>query len=269
MSFLVEYPGWSTFRVTPESGPSVVFDPCISRLLAHPCAEPEQVRADVMLLTHGHHEHIRDVHRVAHAGPIVAPPQVIDYLVRKRRMERRRFTPIVPDAIVELDGLRVTARGFPHLEKHDVKGKLGVLGRGNPLGGPAVIARHLHRVVLGWLVIGDQPDEGPFLAYDLRWDEGPRVFFTCEAFTSLLDPAEPARWGAGDRPIDLALVGVESSFEDAARAHTDALAPLRAAAAAVHAPFEQFYGKPPVDGARWVGDRPRSFWEPGARVRVT
>jgi hypothetical protein len=266
----VHYAGWSTFRLALAGGPTLVLDPCISGLLDDPHAEPEDCVGDVVLLTHGHHEHIRDAHRVArfHAGPFVAPPQVADYLEDVRHFDPRRMARIEPDQTLEFDGFRVTAREFPHLEKHDVAGKVAILKSDNPLGASKILARHALNIALSYLVIRRQPEHGPFLAYDLDFDDGPRVFFTCEAFTSLLEPDVVRTWAVG-RPIDLAIVGVESGHETAASLLTDALAPQTAIAAAVHAPFERFYGKPPVVGDTWVDGRPeRTFWTPGRRERL-
>ncbi len=262
----VDWPGWGTFRIEPERGPTVAIDPCFSKLLDNPVGTPAHARADVMLITHGHHEHIRDAHRALRqsGAPVLAPPQVIDFLVSRRRVDRRRFVSVEPDQTVELPGVTVTARGFPHLTKHDVKGKLGVLRDNHVRGAIGILGRYGLRVAFSYAVIAGQPDEGPFLAYDLQFHDGPRVFVSCEAFTELLDPALPARWAEG-QPIDLALIGLESGQERHASAHTAALGPRLAVGAAVHEPFERFYGKAPVVGERWVeGVSTRRFWEPGS-----
>ena len=265
----VHYAGWSTFRLSLDDGPTVVLDPCISPLLDDPHAAPEDCVGDVVLLTHGHHEHIRDAHRIArfHDGPFLAPPQVADFLEDVRHIAPRRVVRIAPDETVDFEGFRVTAREFPHLEKHDVAGKVAILKSDNPLGAPSILARFAKNIALSYLVIRKQPENGPFLAYDLEFDGGPRVFFTCEAFTTLIDPEVVRGWGEG-RPIDLAIVGVESGHEEAASRLTTALGADRAIAAAIHAPFERFYGKPSVVGDRWVAGRAdRTFWPPGTRER--
>ena len=262
----LSWPGWGTFRIEPERGPTVVVDPCVSALLDDPHATEAQVVGDVVLLTHGHHEHIRDSARVArlNAAPFVAPPQVVDFLVQHRGIPRERFLQIEPDSSVELPGLRVTARSFPHLEKHDVAGKLGVLRRNRALSNIRLLLRHAPRIARAWLAIRGQPEHGPFLAYDLQFEGGPRIFLTCEAFTELLEPAIAADWSQGDRPIDLAVVGVESGQEEAAARLLDELSAVHAVAAAVHAPFERFYGKEPVLPARFLaGSAGREFWSPG------
>jgi len=262
----LSWPGWGTFRIEPEGSPSVVVDPCLTPLLDDPVARPADVRAEHVLLTHGHHEHLIDAHRVARLLPdaaLVAPPQVVEYLVRRRRVPRERLRPLAPEATVELPGLRITGRHFPHLRKHHVPGKLAILARGHALGAARILARYGHRIAASWLRIREQPEHGPFLALDLEFDGGPRVFVTCEAFTELIDPDEVARWGQGERPIDLAIVGVESGREGVAGRLLDRLAPRRAVAAAVHAPFERFYGRPPVDPARLATGVPCAFWQPG------
>jgi hypothetical protein len=262
----LSWPGWGTFRIQPEAGPSVVVDPCLTRLLDDPVATEREVIADVVLLTHGHHEHIIDAHRVGRLlprAPFVAPPQVVDYLVTERRMQRQRFDVMEPDGVVELPGLRVTGRSFPHLPKHDVAGKLAILGRHHAVGAARILARYGRRVAASWLAIRRQPEQGPFLAYDLDFDGGPRIFVTCEAFTELLDPAEAQRWGRGARPIDLAIVGVESGRERVAGELLDRLAPRRAVAAAIHAPFERFYGRPAVDPTGFSSSVSCAFQAPG------
>lgn len=262
----LSWPGWGTFRIEPEGGPSVVIDPCLTPLLDDPVATEAEVRADFVLLTHGHHEHIIDARRVARllpSAPIVAPPQVVEYLVRHKRVPRARLIPLAPEATVELAGLRVTGRHFPHLRKNNVAGKLAILGRHHAVGAARILARYGHRVAVSWLRIRRQPEQGPFLALDLDFVDGPRIFATCEAFTELIEPAEVERWGRGRRPIDLAIVGVESGREQVAGRLLDQLAPKRAIAAAIHAPFERFYGRPPVEPAGFVSGVRTAFWSPG------
>ena len=271
MSWRLEYPGWGTFRLTVAGAPRIMVDPCISRLLDDPCARPDQVEADVVLLTHGHHEHIRDTHRIAWAAsvPLVAPPQVMDYLVEHRGMSASRFVRIEPDETVELPGLRITARSFPHLEKHDVAGKVEILRRDNPLGALYILLRFGPRILSSWREIKSQPEHGPYLAYDIQYDGGPRVFFSCEAFTHLLAEGRVEDWGRGAQPVDLAVVGVESGQELAAAQLIDCLGPRRAVGAAVHAPFERFYGKPHVKPGRVLArsSTPCSWLRAGESVR--
>jgi hypothetical protein len=266
----LDWLGWSTFLLTPRRGPRVLFDPCVTSLAGFRSARPDRLDADVVILTHGHHEHLRDVHRILRRldVPVLAPPQVASFLVRRRGIAASRVSVMQPDSPLTLPGLTVLPRAFPHLQKHDVAGKLANLRRDNPVGALAMMGRELPAYVGGWLVIRDQPEEGPFLACDLRWDKGPRALITSEAFTALLDGAEVDRWREGP-DIDLAVVGVESGQEASAAALSQRLGAKRLAAAAVHAPFERFYGKPAVRPDAFLGGREDwRFLRPGDRLTV-
>lgn len=246
----------------------MLVDPCFTPLAGFPAASPADLTGDVVLLTHGHHEHLRDVHRVLRTldVPVLAPPQVADFLVRRRGLAPHRVSVLHPDEPLELDGLTVVPRAFPHLAKNDVAGKLAILKRDNPWGALGMAAREVGGFVSGWLVIRDQPEQGPFLACDLRWTDGPRAFVTSEAFTHLLPADAVSDWRAGP-PIDLAVVGVESEQEEAAADLCRGLQARRVAMAAVHAPFERFYGRPTVDPARAVAGEPAwTFLRPGDRL---
>jgi hypothetical protein len=274
VSLRVLYPGWGTWCVAGEGIPRVVVDPCVSHLLDEPCAQEHQVHADLVLLTHGHHEHIRDIHRLAYGAnvPIVAPPQVIKYLVEFRRMAPEQFVEIVPGREVVCKGVRVRAHGFPHLEKHDVAGKLAILRRDNPLGALAMLLRFGPRILSSWRAIRHQPEEGPYLAYDLSFQIGLRVLFTCEAFTELVAAQTVLSWlHQVDEPIDLAIVGVESGYEESAAQLLNVLAPGRALAAAIHKSFERFYGKPPVVGDRLLARTqvPTTWMRAGTEASVS
>jgi hypothetical protein len=265
----VAWPGWSTFRLEPERGPAVLIDPCFTPLLDERCARRADLRADLVLLTHPHHEHIRDAHRVARLSPapFVAPPQVVEHLVGRLGMRRSRFVVIEPEQTVELLGLRVTARAFPHLAKHDLSGKLAILRANHEPASAARLLRFVPRLLASHLVIRRQPEHGPHLAYDLGFEPGPRVLFTSEGFTRLLPLEEAERWGRGARPVDLALVGVESGQEEEAARRAALLGARRVAAAAIHAPFERFYGRPTVAPERFLreGAAGWSMLAPGAR----
>lgn len=265
--------GWSTFRLDVPGGPSLVVDPCVSPLLDDRHAGLSDLDdVDAILLTHGHHEHIKDLGAVvAHLDPvpILAPPQVREYLIAYEQIPRASFVTAVPDETVSFAGVTVRGWQFPHLPKHDVAGKLGNLRRDNPLGAPLLLLRFWPRIVRSWFAINRQPEFGPFMAYDLDVG-GRRVVFTCEAFTELLSPDEVARWRDAAGPVDLAVVGVESGQEEAAAALTEVLAPRQAVACPVHATFERFYGKPAVDGDRWrQGRADWACWSAGDSLKLS
>ena len=265
----VRWLGWSTFRIAVEGGPTIVIDPCVTPLLDDPHATVAEVAdADLILITHGHHEHLKDVPRLARLldVPLVAPAQVREYLVGIHRVDRDRIALAEPDRSLTWEDVRITPRAFPHLPKHDVAGKLANLRRDNPVAALGIALRYAPRILRSWLTIREQPEFGPFLAYDLEL-AGRRLFFTCEAFTGLLAADEVVRWRDG-RAVDLAVVGVESGQEADASALTDALGATRSVACAVHAPFERFYGKPVVDGQAWASSPDRSPWAPGDSITL-
>ncbi len=235
----VTWYGWGTYRVAGST--TLVVDPCVSSLNDEPHAPPD-LTADAMLLTHGHHEHVKDARRFDLDA--LAPPQVARWLP---------CGAIEPDETREFHGVSVTARAFPHLEKHDVAGKLRILWRNR------AFPRRLDRVIAAAWAIRGQPDDGPYLAYDLRLD-GKRVFLTVEAFTELLDGDVAEAWGEGG--VDLAIVGVESGQERAASELARRLGARLTVGAAVHAGFERFYGKPPVRGFAYP------MLRPGESIRV-
>lgn len=264
--------GWSTFRVDVPGGPSLALDPCVTPLLDDPHARLSDLDGvDAILLTHGHHEHIKDLAAVvARVGPvpILAPCQVKEYLIAYRGIPRQRFVTAVPGETASIAGVTVRAWGFPHLPKHDVKGKVANLWRDNRLGAPLLLARFAPRVLSAWMAIKRQPEFGPFLAYDLDVG-GKRLVFTCEAFTRLLAPDVVTAWREAAGPVDLAVVGVESEQEAPASRLTDALGALRSVCCPVHGTFERFYGKEPVDGEAWRRERQeRLVWAAGDSLEL-
>ncbi len=266
--------GWGTWEVGPEAGPRVLFDPCISSLLDEPHARLEDLRGDVIVVTHGHHEHLRDLCRVLRRLdlPVVAPPQVADYLVGRRHLPSRRVHAVEAEASIQFDGVELVARGFPHLEKHDVGGKLAILARASPSHLVRLAAWHGPRVLGAWWVIRNQPDGGPHLAWDLRWPRVGRAFVSVEALTHLLSAEHVRAWKEADpQPFDLLLAGVESGQEEHAARLAAGFDAAGVFAAPVHAAFERFYQRPPVDGARFLLGAPQSwqFWErPGRFVAL-
>lgn len=236
--------GWGTFRIRPpQGGPTVLFDPCISALLEDPFAPIDALDADLIVLTHGHHEHIRDVHRVLRRWPrpILAPQPVADFLVRAGRVPARWITALTPDERLDHEGLTVVPRAFDHVDKHAVSGKVQVLAEHGAWGAVRRLLPQVRAVVQAAWVIRGQPEHGPFLAWDLRWP-GFRAFFGVEAFTDRLTDDRLDAFRDGSAP-DLLVVGVESGHEKAAGRQTRRMGARAVVGAAVHAPFERFYGR--------------------------
>jgi hypothetical protein len=262
--------GWGTWSLSWSSGPRVLFDPCISSLLDEPHAAPGDLRADIIVVTHGHHEHLRDLCRVLRLvdAPVIAPEPVVHFLLRERHLPPRRLVVAEPGVPLDWPGVQLIPRAFPHLEKHDVPGKLNVLAGSGLLRTARIVARFAPRVLASWWVIRDQPEGGPYLAWDLRWSGGPRVFLTVEAFTEKLPDDLLDEWRPGPRPVDLLVVGVESGQERAAARQAERVGASICVAAPVHAGFERFYGRAPVDGRAFSSaDGRRRWWPAPQRAR--
>lgn len=247
----LSYYGWSSFRIDGLPEGPLILDPAWSVLISESFGLKKDFDgATGMLISHGHHEHLRDSSRLATSSaiPIAGPPQCMDYLRFHKGIEAKRVTRLKPDLEQRLfgrDDVSVVPRSFPHLEKNDVPGKLRILRRQNPVGAAAWIARYGLRFARTWWSIRNQPEGPPFFAYDLRLPGGIRLFFTVEAFTELLDPKVVETWAKGPA-ITLAIVGVESGQEGAAARLTAALGARKVMQIEHHAIFDAFYGRPPV-----------------------
>lgn len=265
----VEWFGWGTFRLRGAGGPTVLIDPCVSALLDEPHARLEELECDLILLTHGHHEHIRDLPRVLRRWPrpVFAPPQVHRYLTRGRLVPTRVVEVLHPDAEIDLGGLRITPRSFVHVSKHDVRGKVAVLRDHGAAAAWGRLLPFVPRILSSYAVIRDQPEGGPYLAFDLLWPSH-RLFFGCEAFTTELDDATALTWARG-APLDLLLMGVESGHEAAAGRAARRMAAHRVIGATVHAPFERFYGKAPVSEPLFRAECPSAdLWRERASTLI-
>jgi len=77
--------GHATFRIETPTGKTVIIDPWIMGNPACPESEKNVKKVDVMLITHGHGDHIGDAVEVAkkHSPKIVAIPELGGWLAKK------------------------------------------------------------------------------------------------------------------------------------------------------------------------------------------
>lgn len=163
---IVTWAGWSTLHL--DAGLRVLIDPCVSGLLGAPCAW-SRAPVDAIVLTHGHHEHLRDLHRVLRDidAPVWAPEPVIRWVTARRGVDRRRCTALEDGVEVSLPAGRLTPRAFPHLPKNVVAGKLAALWRRRRTTPWLAMLRAAPQVFEAHLVTRSQPEEGPYFALDL------------------------------------------------------------------------------------------------------
>lgn len=77
--------GHATFRVTTPKGTTVLIDPWVMGNPACPANEKQMKKVDVMLITHGHFDHIGDAVAIAkqHAPKVVCIPETGAWLGKK------------------------------------------------------------------------------------------------------------------------------------------------------------------------------------------
>src|SRR5580704_4906447 len=77
--------GHATFRIETPTGKTVIIDPWIMGNPVCPESEKNVKKVDVMLITHGHGDHIGDAVEVAkkHSPKIVAIPELGGWLGKK------------------------------------------------------------------------------------------------------------------------------------------------------------------------------------------
>lgn len=77
--------GHATFRMETPGGKTIIIDPWIMGNPACPATEKEVKRVDIMLITHGHGDHIGDAVEIAkrHKPKVVAIPEMVAWLEKK------------------------------------------------------------------------------------------------------------------------------------------------------------------------------------------
>ncbi len=105
--------GHSTFLVETPAGRRLMFDPWLTDNPA--CPEPlrKPPKTDVVLVSHGHADHMGDLLAVARAGDpvVVAMPELCEWAKRKGV---RRVAPMNKGGSQEIDGLRISMTDARH-----------------------------------------------------------------------------------------------------------------------------------------------------------
>jgi L-ascorbate metabolism protein UlaG (beta-lactamase superfamily) len=117
--------GHSTFLLTTPGGVRLLFDPWLGNPNCPPSIKKPGV--DLILVSHGHRDHIEDLERVARDtnAPVVAIVELCEWLARKGI---QRTAPLNKGGSLDLLGLRVTMTDARHSSGYVDDGRMIYLG---------------------------------------------------------------------------------------------------------------------------------------------
>jgi L-ascorbate metabolism protein UlaG (beta-lactamase superfamily) len=170
--------GHSTFLVRTPGGKRLLFDPWLRDNPACPGPLKKPPKADVILLSHGHADHIDDAVACAResGAPVVGVFELCDWLGRKGL---RQLAPMNKGGSMELAGLRVTMTDARHSSGYMDNGQMVYLGEAagfvvgledgrsiyfagdTSLFGDMRLIGEVHRPAIAFLPIGDRFTMGP------------------------------------------------------------------------------------------------------------
>ena len=114
----ITYLGQSTFRFTTPESKIVLIDPWTAGNPLCPAAEREVREVDLVLISHGHHDHLGDVFAIAEA----ARPRIVAIVELGKWLGSRGVRNIQTmniGGVIELEGVRITMTAAAHSSSVD------------------------------------------------------------------------------------------------------------------------------------------------------
>jgi L-ascorbate metabolism protein UlaG (beta-lactamase superfamily) len=170
--------GHSTFLIRTPGGKRLLFDPWLRGNPACPEALKKPVKADAILVSHGHADHMDDVVACARDGgaPVVGIFELCDWLGRKGL---QNLAPMNKGGSMDVAGVRVTMTDARHSSGYVENGQMIYLGEAagfvvaledgrsiyfagdTSLFGDMRLIGEIHRPAIAFLPIGDRFTMGP------------------------------------------------------------------------------------------------------------
>ena len=170
--------GHSTFILTTPGGKRLIFDPWLTGNPSVPDALKKPGKVDLILVSHGHGDHIDDLINVARdsGAPVVAVYELCDWLGRKGI---QNVAPMNKGGSQEIGGLRITMTDARHSSGYFDDGRMVYLGEAagfvvgledgrsiyfagdTGLFGDMRLIGEIYRPTIAFLPIGDRFTMGP------------------------------------------------------------------------------------------------------------
>lgn len=174
----IKYFGWSSILVTSDQGGDLAFDPFFSSDYGTHWSELLDFQGvTVICVSHGHHEHYTDTHKVVSrtGATVVAPRLVCDHLASHFRVPPSKLHPIASGETVNIDGYEISAFPWYHRRINYFKFFAGHFLTGCKF----VLTNLLHT-----------PFDTPFYGYVVTTPEGTRILNMTEGMNSGMPTSE-------------------------------------------------------------------------------